>query len=201
MESQEVLELIREAKRGNEKAIETLIERYLNTVRKINYKWGNTDDGFQEGILGIYQAIKTYDESYNTKFMTHLYFHIEAKIRKFIDKERYRVPQYVIESIKKGEQERVYFSEIENLKIEDGSIDNETLENKVLVEKLLNCCTKQEKEVLNLLFFEGYSGQAVAEKLGMSRQWVHSIKHRAFEKIRNNINFVINKKTSIIRNK
>nr|DAI75225.1 MAG TPA: DNA directed RNA polymerase subunit [Caudoviricetes sp.] len=187
MESQEVLKLIREAKKGNNEAIETLIERYLNTVRKINNKWGGTDDGFQEGILGIYQAIKTFDESYNTKFMTHLYFHIEAKIRRYIDKERYRVPQYVIESIKKGEQERVYFSGIENFEIEDRSIDNEDLENKVLVERLLNCCTKQEKEVLNLLFFEGYSGQAVAEKLGISRQWVHSIKHRAFKKIRNNI--------------
>ena len=187
MESQEVLELIREAKKGNNEAIETLIEKYLNTVRKINYKWGNTDDGFQEGILGIYQAIKTFDESYNTKFMTHLYFHIESKIRKFIDKERYRVPQYVIEGIKKGELERLHFSGIENLEIEDSNINNENLENKVLIEKLLNCCTKQEKEVLNLLFFEGYSGQAVAEKLRMSRQWVHSIKHRAFEKIRNNI--------------
>ena len=187
MESQEVLELIREAKKGNNEATETLIERYLNTVKKINYKWGNTDDGFQEGILGIYQAIKTFDESYNTKFMTHLYFHIEAKIRRYIDKERYRVPQYVIESIKKGEQERLYFSGIENFEIEDGSIDNEDLENKVLVERLLNYCTNQEKEVLNLLFFEGYSGQAVAEKLGMSRQWVHSIKHKAFKKIRNNI--------------
>ena len=187
MESQEVLELIREAKKGNNEATETLIERYLNTVRKINYKWGNTDDGFQEGILGIYQAIKTFDESYNTKFMTHLYFHIEAKIRRYIDKERYRVPQYVIESIKKGEQERLYFSAIENFEIEDGSIDNEDLENKVLVERLLNYCTNQEKEVLNLLFFEGYSGQAVAEKLRMSRQWVHSIKHKAFKKIRENI--------------
>lgn len=187
MESQKVLELIREAKKGNNEATEKLIERYLNTVRKINNKWGGTDDGFQEGILGIYQAIKTYDESYNTKFMTHLYFHIEAKIRKFIDKERYRVPQYVIESIKKGEQERVYFSTLENLEVEDGSIDNEKLENKVLIEKLLKYCTKQEKEVLNLLFFEGYSGQAVAEKLGMSRQWIHSIKHKALKKIRENI--------------
>ena len=187
MESQEVLELIRKAKKGNEKAIETLIERYLNTIRKINNKWGGTDDGFQEGILGIYQAIKTFDESYNTKFMTHLYFHIESKIRKFIDKERYRVPQYVIEGIKKGELERLHFSGIENLEIEDSNINNENLENKVLIEKLLNCCTKQEKEVLNLLFFEGYSGQAVAEKLRISRQWVHTIKHRAFEKIRNHI--------------
>ena len=189
MESQEVLELIREAKKGNNEATETLIERYLNTVKKINYKWGNTDDGFQEGILGIYQAIKTFDESYNTKFMTHLYFHIEAKIRRYIDKERYRVPQYVIESIKKGEQERLYFSAIENFEIEDGSIDNEDLENKVLVERLLNYCTNQEKEVLNLLFFEGYSGQAVAEKLRMSRQWVHSIKHKALKKIRENIKY------------
>ena len=187
MESQEVLELIREAKKGNNEATEKLIERYLNTVRKINNKWGGTDDGFQEGILGIYQAIKTYDESYNTKFMTHLYFHIEAKIRKFIDKERYRVPQYVIESIKKGEQERVYFSGIEELELEAKNIDNENLENKILIEKALNYCTDQERTVIKYLFFEGYSGQAVAEKLGISRQWVHSIKHRAFEKIRNNI--------------
>ena len=185
MESKEVLELIREAKKGNKKAIETLIERYLNTIRKINHKWGNTDDGFQEGVLGVYQAIKTYDENYNTKFMTHLYFYVEAKIRRFIDKERYRVPQYVIEGIKKGKRERLYFSELENFEIEDESIEIDNLENKVLVERLLNYCTRQEKEVLNLLFFEGYSGQAVAKKLGMSRQWVHTIKHRAFEKIRN----------------
>ena len=71
--------------------------------------------------------------------------------------------------------------------IEDKNINNVDFENKTFVAKLLDCCTKQEKEVLNLLFFEGYSGQAVAEKLGMSRQWVHSMKHRAFEKIRNNI--------------
>ena len=187
MESQEVLELIREAKKGNNEAIETLIERYLNTVRRINHKWGNTDDGFQEGILGIYQAIKTYDESYNTKFMTHLYFHIEAKIRRYIDKERYRVPQYVIESIKKGEQERLYFSGIEDLEIGDENIKIDNLENKVLVENLLNCCTKKERQILDLLFFKGYSGEEIAKKLGMSRQWVHSMKHRAFEKIRDNI--------------
>ena len=187
MESQEVLELIREAKKGINEATETLNERYLNTVRKINYKWGNTDDGFQEGVLGIYQAIKTYNESYNTKFMTHLYFHIEAKIRKFIDKERYRVPQYVIEGIKKGERERLYFSELENFEIEDENIEIDNLENKVLVEKLLKYCTKQERTVIKYLFFEDYSGEEVAKKLGMSRQWVHSIKHRAFEKIRENI--------------
>ena len=187
MESKEVLELICRAKAGDNEATEKLIGKYLNTVRRINNKWGGTDDGFQEGILGIYQAIKTYDESYNTKFMTHLYFHIEAKIRRFIDKEKYRVPLYVIESIKKGERERLYFSELENFEIEDENIEIDSLENKVLVEKLLKYCTKQERTVIKYLFFEDYSGEEVAKKLGMSRQWVHSIKHRAFEKIRENI--------------
>ena len=86
MESKEVLELIHKAKAGNNEATEKLIEQYLNAVRKINNKWGGTDDGFQEGILGIYEAIKTYDFSYNTKFLTHLYPNIEARIRRFIDK-------------------------------------------------------------------------------------------------------------------
>ena len=106
---------------------------------------------------------------------------------KYIDKEIYRVPQYIIESIKKGKQERVYFSGIENLEIEDENIKMDNLENKVLIENLLNCCTKKERQVLDLLFFKGYSGEEIAKKLGMSRQWVHSMKHRAFEKIRENI--------------
>ena len=187
MESKEVLELIREAKKGNKKAIETLIERYLNTIRKINHKWGNTDDGFQEGVLGEYQAIKTYDENYNTKFMTHLYFYVEAKIRKYIDKERYRVPQYIIESIKKGEKERLYFSSLENLEIKDENDSNDKLEKKVLIEELLTCCTIQEKKVIRYLFFDGYTGEEVAKKLQISRQRVHIIKSKALEKIRNNI--------------
>nr|DAP13776.1 MAG TPA: DNA directed RNA polymerase subunit [Caudoviricetes sp.] len=187
MESKEVLELIREAKKGNKKAIETLIERYLNTIRKINHKWGNTDDGFQEGVLGVYQAIKTYDENYNTKFMTHLYFYVEAKIRKYIDKERYRVPQYIIESIKKGEKERLYFSSLENLEIKDENDSNDKLEKKVLIEELLTCCTIQEKKVIRYLFFDGYTGEEVAKKLQISRQRVHIIKSKALEKIRNNI--------------
>ncbi|WP_307994746.1 sigma factor-like helix-turn-helix DNA-binding protein [uncultured Fusobacterium sp.] len=52
----------------------------------------------------------------------------------------------------------------------------------------------KERQILDLLFFKGYSGEEIAKKLGMSRQWVHSMKYRAFEKIRNNICFVLTKK-------
>ena len=38
MESTEILELIRKAKAGDNEATETLIEKYLNAVRKINNK-------------------------------------------------------------------------------------------------------------------------------------------------------------------
>ena len=129
MESTEILELIRKAKVGDNEATETLIEKYLNAVRKINYKWGNTDDGFQEGILGIYEAIKTYDFSYNTKFLTHLYPNIEARIRRFIDKENYRVSYNAISEIKKGRRDKIQFQTYEGLEIEDKNINNVDLEN------------------------------------------------------------------------
>ena len=187
MENIEILELIKKAKAGDNGATETLIEKYLNAVRKINNKWGGTDDGFQEGILGIYQAIKNYDEKFNIKFLTYLYYNVESKIRKFIDKERYRVPQHVIEGIKKGERERLQFSEIENFQIEDNSVDLKASEGKVFIENIISCCNKREKEVLKLLFIEGYNGEEVARKLGITRQYIYNIKNKAFKKIRRKI--------------
>ena len=188
MESKEVLELIREAKKGNNEAIETLIERYLNTVRKINHKWGNTDDGFQEGILGIYQAIKTYDFSYNTKFLTHLYPNIEARIRRFIDKENYRVSYNAISEIKKGRRDKIQFQTCEGLEIEDKNINDVNLEEKTFVAKLLDCWTKQEKYIIEKLYFDGYSEEEVAKQLKVSRQRVHIAKHNALAKMRKVLN-------------
>ena len=187
MESTEILELIRKAKAGDNEATETLIEKYLNAVRKINNKWGGTDDGFQEGILGVYQAIKNFDERFNIKFLTYLYYNVESKIRKFVDKERYRVPQYVIEGIKKGERERLQFSEIENFQIEDNSVDLKATESKVFIENIISCCNSREKEGLKLLFMEGYHGEEVAKKLGITRQYIYNIKNKAFKKIRRKI--------------
>ena len=188
MESKEVLELIHKAKAGNNEATEKLIEQYLNAVRKINNKWGGTDDGFQEGILGIYEAIKTYDFSYNTKFLTHLYPNIEARIRRFIDKENYRVSYNAITEIKKGRRDKIQFQTYEGLEIEDKNINNVDLEEKTFVAKLLDCCTKQEKYIIKKLYFDGYSGEEVAKQLKVSRQRVHIAKHNALAKMRKVLN-------------
>ena len=158
MESKEVLELIHKAKAGDNEATEKLIEQYLNAIRKINNKWGGTDDGFQEGILGIYEAIKTYDFSYNTKFLTHLYPNIEARIRRFIDKENYRVSYNAITEIKKGRRDKIQFQTYEGL------------------------------EIIKKLYFDGYSGKEVAKQLKVSRQRVHIAKHNALAKMRKVLN-------------
>ena len=188
MESTEILELIRKAKVGDNEATETLIEKYLNAVRKINYKWGNTDDGFQEGILGIYEAIKTYDFSYNTKFLTHLYPNIEARIRRLIDKENYKVSCNAISKIKQGRRDKIQFQTYEGLEIEDNNVNNVNLEEKIFVAKLLDCCTKQEKYIIKKLYFDGYSGEEVAKQLKVSRQRVHIAKHNALAKMRKVLN-------------
>ena len=161
MESKEVLELIHKAKAGNNEATEKLIEQYLNAVRKINNKWGGTDDGFQEGILGIYEAIKTYN---------------------------YRVSYNAITEIKKGRRDKIQFQTYEGLEIEDKNINNVDLENKTFVAKLLDCCTKQEKYIIKKLYFDGYSGKEVAKQLKVSRQRVHIAKHNALAKMRKVLN-------------
>ena len=187
MESQEVLELIREAKKGNEEAIETLIERYLNTVRKINHKWGNSEDGFQEGILGIYSAIRLYDETKNVKFLSFLYLHIESRIRKVVNRERYKLPLDYIEKMKQGKKEKVSFTELENYELFQEDKEFESLENKIAVEKLLNCCTKKEKFIIEKIFLEDYTLEMVANILKCSKQYVGKIKLQALDKMRKSV--------------
>ncbi|WP_334347525.1 sigma-70 family RNA polymerase sigma factor [Candidatus Phytoplasma prunorum] len=72
-----------------------LIMLYLKDVEKISqnikhYPWPllNRADLYQEGILGIMEALKNYDPNKNNKFSTYLFnivkFHIQDLIRKFL---------------------------------------------------------------------------------------------------------------------
>lgn len=187
MENLETLELIRKAKNGDLEATETLIEKYWYVVIKINNKWYGTDDSFQEGILGIYDAIRTFNESCNTKFMTHVWINIESRIRKNLDAEYYKLPRRTIELIKKGEREKITFTEFGTYEIEDkNKISNS--ENKVFVQNLLRYCTEKEKFILKKIYFEGFTEIDIAKMMKKSRQYVNITKQRALTKLRKELN-------------
>ena len=67
---EELLELIRT---GDSYAMDTLIVRYKNLVRKnvrrLYLIGGDHDDLLQEGMIGLYKAIRDYDREKNSNFL------------------------------------------------------------------------------------------------------------------------------------
>lgn len=59
---------------GNEAAIEVLFERYKNLVKKkakaMYLAGGDSDDLIQEGMIGLYKAVRDFDESREASFKT-----------------------------------------------------------------------------------------------------------------------------------
>lgn len=59
---------------GNEAAIEVLFERYKNLVKKkakaMYLAGGDSDDLIQEGMIGLYKAVRDFDENREASFKT-----------------------------------------------------------------------------------------------------------------------------------
>lgn len=67
-------ELIEKYHTGDERACDILLERYKNLVRKkakaMFIAGGDSDDLIQEGMIGLYKAIRSYSEEKEASFMT-----------------------------------------------------------------------------------------------------------------------------------
>lgn len=59
--------VILQAKKGDEQAVEELVSRYKGMVRSLSNKFylvgGDKNDLWQEGMIGLFAAINSYDES------------------------------------------------------------------------------------------------------------------------------------------
>ncbi|HHX77484.1 MAG TPA: RNA polymerase sporulation sigma factor SigH [Firmicutes bacterium] len=63
-------ELVEEVKEGNEQSFNVLVKRYKSLIKAVSKHYylsgGETDDVIQEGIIGLYLAVKNYN--YRTPF-------------------------------------------------------------------------------------------------------------------------------------
>lgn len=183
METKENLELIRQAKKGDTEAIESLIEQHKKLIYSINSKYGKTEDGIQEGILGIYRAIDTFNESYGVKFATHAYKHIHKYIKNCFDKERYKTTIHYGRKIKAGKIE--YNGQTELLEEIAGASKEENLETKILIQDLVkNICNDKEKILIKKIYYEGKTEAEIARELKISRQAVNQYKNHILQKLR-----------------
>ena len=67
-------ELIKEYRHGDETACEQLLNRYKNLVKKkakaMYLAGGDSDDLIQEGMIGLYKAVRDFDNDKNASFST-----------------------------------------------------------------------------------------------------------------------------------
>lgn len=77
-------ELLRQIRSGSNDAMECLLERYRDMVRKEARKFflagGDEEDLIQEGMIGLFKAITSFQEGKNTSFSTFAYLCVHRQI-------------------------------------------------------------------------------------------------------------------------
>ena len=92
MGSEDILGLIKKAKRGDTEAKHKLISLNLglvwSIVKRFNNRGHEPEDLFQIGSIGLLKAIEKFDFSYNVKFSTYAVPMIMGEIRRYIRDDR-----------------------------------------------------------------------------------------------------------------
>ena len=173
-------EIIKQAKEGNQAAIEQLVNRYKGLIRSYANKFylvgGDKDDLLQEGMLGLFYAITYYDED-------------KGAFPAFVD---LCVLRQVLDAVKRdngvGQKPLSNYVELD-VAVKFTDLSDSPLENllkkeyaervaRLIKEKL----TPYERKVLTL-FADGYSYDDIAAKMGKSYKAVDGALQRARRKL------------------
>ena len=102
LKHEEMIELFRRYKSGEEDVKDILVEGNLRLVlsilRKYHNKCDNLDDLFQIGVIGLIKAINNFDLNYDVRFSTYAVFMIEGEIKRYLrDNSQIRISRSVKE--------------------------------------------------------------------------------------------------------
>lgn len=151
-----VIEDIKKACEGDEKAFERLMNQYLSDIYNyIRFKVSNEadiNDIIQETMLGIYKGISNY--KLDSSFKTWVLSITRRKIADYYRKK---------------------YAEFSTVPIED-NLNIKASENKD-IDEIISCLPETDHELLNLIFIQGLSYKEVAEIINVP---VGTIKSRIY---------------------
>ena len=141
----------------NEDANEILLYKYRPLIiniatKKIKYSSGGIDlnDLIQEGLLGLNEAIKSYNENKEAHFGTFAKICIERKMESYIKGTKTYKNKFLNESVNYDTDDDI----IEKLLIDNSSNPSDLLENKerekLINEKIITELTNLELQVFNM---------------------------------------------------
>ncbi len=116
LKSNEVSELMKRLKKGDEEARQLFLysnmRLVLSIVKRFNISQNSVDDIFQVGFVGLIKAMDNFDENFNVKFSTYAVPMIIGEIRRFLrDNSSVRVSRSMRDIAYKALQARDKLSE------------------------------------------------------------------------------------------
>lgn len=188
-------ELLYLALEHNENAINMLIEKYKPVIIKIikelmtkyNVRGIDTSDLYQEGLLGLLNAIDYYDANKDILFYTYACVCIKSSIiselrRTFRIKNKLFNESYSIENITNN-----YTMLSEFFVTTDNDPDNILLKEeneKEIISKVKSLLNKNETEVFELKLY-GLNNQEIASLIGKDKKSVENTLFRIKSKYKN----------------
>lgn len=184
----------------DETAIEVLFERYKQLVRKKRTAMfiigGDSDDLIQEGMIGLYKAVRDYDETKDASFATFASMCVNRQIMSAVTasnrKKNQPLNNYLSFDVSAGEDEENDMSLLDvlvtddRLNPEDMYIGKES-ENRIL-EQIKNALSPFEKQVLEL-YMEDKDYKEIAVILGKEAKSVDN----AIQRIRTKVQKLLTK--------
>ena len=177
-------ELIQRLRRGEKAIMDYILEKYKPLVRKCaNAMYligGETEDLIQEGMIGLFKAIRDYRDDRDNSFSSFAYICVNRQLYTAIEASNRKKHQPLNSYVSLSEQDSESWLGVtrspEQLVIEQELWD-------ALWKQLNECLSKMEKQVLSH-YLEGDSYLQIAEKMGKSPKSIDNALGRIRQKIR-----------------
>lgn len=180
------IELVKEAQSGDSQAMEALITKYMwlarSKARKYFLASGGYDDLLQEGLMGIFKAIRDFDPTKNDNLTAFMSMCINSQIKDAIrassrTKHRILNEAVSIESLDNNLPSEFIYDPIHNY------IEREGVES--FYSKLATLIKEEQITVLKY-YLEGYTYTEIAALTGMPTKKVDNTLHNIKNKIKKN---------------
>lgn len=179
-------ELIRMLRSGKQEIVDYLVNKYKSMVRTkaraMYLMGGDTDDLIQEGMIGLYKAIRDYREDRDASFLTFARLCIERQLYSAIQvsnrQKHMPLNSYISLS---GEEWEVELKQMWEESPESIIIDKENTDD--IIEQIHNALSPFENVVLDM-YLKGYDYVQIAELLDKSSKSIDNALQRIRSKVR-----------------
>lgn len=193
------IELVHRWRDGDELAFEILLERYKKTVRAVARRYflvgADNEDLVQEGMIGFYKAIQSFDESKQIKFSTFAEFCAERQIMtavKLAGRQKHKpLNDYISTS-----NESAFSDSVDGADVKDSySVVSEAVvsdpeeiffeqENAVLLKKEISSRLSSFENTVFELFISGMTYREMSENTGRSEKTIDNAIQRIKKKLK-----------------